>query len=167
MIDASNASLDGASNNSSDGTMQPLDLSQLMVGQSVEARLDASKLPSLVATRLEVKNFTNQVQVEVDDTNGTEVDDVDENGQPMNDVNMSVTETVKVQNPSGTGSGTSRATVRLQAASHGRFTLSGLPIGKATIVVTRTANGTTKSAHKKVKVLPNTSRAVRLRLRSH
>ena len=168
LIDVSNATVDGASDTSGDGNTQPLDLSQLMLGQSIEAKLDASQLPALVATSLEVKNFANQVRVEVDDTNGNPIDDVNEMGTPTNDVKVNVIETVNVQHPS-TSAGSSARTkklVRFQTASSGAFVLSGLPTGKATIVVARTSNGVTKTAHKQVTVAPNTARRVRLRLRS-
>ncbi len=168
LIDVSNATVDGASDTSGDGNTQPVDLSQLMLGQSIEAKLDASQLPALVATSLEVKNFANQVQVEVDDTNGSPIDDVNETGAPMNDVNVNVTETVNVQNPAATAGGAARTKklVRLQTASNGAFVLSGLPTGRATIVVARASTGVTKTARKQVTVVPNTARRVRLRLRS-
>lgn len=69
------ATLDGADDNSQDGNNQPVTLDQLIVGQSVEIKLDATQLPALVATELQVKNFTNQVTVEVDDSNGQQVDE--------------------------------------------------------------------------------------------
>jgi hypothetical protein len=96
-INVGSASLDGAGDDSEDGNSQPIDLTQLIVGQFVDEKLDASQLPALVATELEVQNFDNQVEVEVDDQNGNEIDDASD------DVQVDVKETVSVQAPTGTG----------------------------------------------------------------
>jgi hypothetical protein len=161
------ANLDGADDNSQDGNNQPVTLDQLIVGQSVEIKLDATQLPALVATELQVKNFTNQVTVEVDDSNGQEVDDTDSNGAPVNDVEVDVTETVPVQG-STTGAATTRRVrkvVHLRHVTNGSFQLSGLPTGHAKIQVTRTANGATFKGRKAVKVSRNTRKSTRIHLR--
>ncbi|HEX7409457.1 MAG TPA: hypothetical protein VF515_17650 [Candidatus Binatia bacterium] len=98
-VDVSGANLDGADD--SGQNTQPIDFTQLIVAQFVAVQL-ASNTSPFVATGLELKNFSNQVQIEVeievDDSNGQQVDDVDSNGNPVNDVSVDVTDTVPVQN---------------------------------------------------------------------
>lgn len=160
-INVGSATLGGADDNSDDGNSQPIDLTQLTVGQFVAVQLDASQLPALVATQLEVKNFANQVDVEVDDQNGNQVDD-----GAVDDVQVDVQETVVVQAPPALGVAVKhvRKTVRLHTTSNGSFSLSGLPTGAAKISVTRTANGVTSVGRRSVRVKPNTRRQVRVRL---
>src|SRR5204863_8538620 len=67
IIDVSTAGLDG-------GT-PPVDFTKLVVGQIAEAHLDATKLPALVATTLEVTDVGSDIDVEIDDPSGTEIDD--------------------------------------------------------------------------------------------
>lgn len=160
MVDVSHASFDGADDNSEDGSSQAIDLSQLMVGQSVEVKLDASQLPALVATELEVKNFANQVEVELDDENG-EVDDGED------DVDIEVDETVVVQNPTAAAAAPRRVkqVIHFRMSTSGSFVLPGLPTGRAKITATRVAGGLTKVGHRRVRVRGNMTRSVRLRLR--
>jgi len=151
------ATLAGADDDSEDGNSQPIDLSQLIVGQFVEVQLDASQLPALVATDLEVKNFANQVEVEVDDQSGNEVSDA------TNDVQVGVKETVLVQAPVAPGAAPKnvKKTVRLHTTSNGSFSLSGLPTGLAKITV----RCGTSTAHKRVQIIGNTVNHVKVRLR--
>ena len=151
------ATLAGADDDSEDGNSQPIDLSQLIVGQFVEVQLDASQLPALVATDLEVKNFANQVEVEVDDQSGNEVSDA------TNDVQVGVKETVLVQAPVAPGAAPNnvKKTVRLHTTSNGSFSLSGLPTGLAKITV----RCGTSTAHKRVQIIGNTVNHVKVRLR--
>ena len=165
-ISVSGANLEGADDEDTDVSNQTIDLSQLMVGQFVEVKLDAGQLPALVATELEVKNFGNEIEVEVDDLDGTEVDDVDDNGDPVDDVEVDVTETVKVQNATpGMPSKVVKA-VSFHTASNGSFKLSGLPTGKAKITVTRVKGGVTTTRTKGTKVKSNTTRILHMKLRS-
>lgn len=171
VIDVSQAlagdAMSGADDNSSDGNNQPIDLTQIIAGQFAEVKLDASKLPALVATELQIKNFTNQVEVEVDDSTGQEVDDTDATGTPTDDVDVEVAESVSVQNPTGTGTQRVRKLVHLHQTTHGSFKLTGMPTGHAVISVTRVHNGVVSTGHKSVGVRGNVTRSVRMRLRSH
>ena len=81
VVDVSQANMGGADDDSQDGNSQPIDLTQVMQGQFVEMSL-ASSQPPLSATEVQVRNFANQVEVEVDDSNGQQVDDMDDNGNP-------------------------------------------------------------------------------------
>jgi hypothetical protein len=165
-IDVSGATLGGADDNDTEGSNQPIDLSQLMVGQFVEVNLDAGQLPALVATQLEVKNFGNGIDVEVDDPDGTEVDGVDNNGDPVDDVEVDVTETVKVQNTTPGMPKKVVKTLSFHTASNGSFTLSGLPTGKAKITVTRVKDGVTMTCTRGTRVKGNTTRSLHVRLRA-
>jgi hypothetical protein len=153
-IDVSTANLDGADDNSSDGNSQAIDFTQLMMGQFVEMQL-ASNQPPLSATEVQVLNFTNQVEVEVDDSSGNPVDDSND------DVGVQVTETVKVQANSGGTMHRVKKVLQFHKSANGKFTLSGLPTGRAKITVTRG----TSVGKRGVSVKPNTQRTVRLHLR--
>ena len=165
-IDVSGAGLDGADDDSSDGNSQPIDLSELMTGQFVEVRL-ASNVAPLAATELEVKNFANQVEVDIEDANGNAIDDVDDQGNPVDDVDVDVAEKVLVQGGPATtgGSGLTRKTVVFNAASNGRFVLSGLPTGGARITVTRLHDGVRHTGRGRAVVKGNSIRTIQVRLR--
>jgi hypothetical protein len=162
-VDVSAAALHGAGDDPSDNNWHPIPVSFLMVGQSAEMALDPLRLPNLVATVVEVKNVTNEVEVELTDTDGDEVYDEEE------DVDVSVEETVVVRNLSPLAT---RRTKRLKRilhfymSAHGSFILSGLPTGSAKILVVRTTGGVTTVGHRRVRVKPDELREVRIRLRA-
>ena len=160
VVDVSHATLDGADDECTDGGRQPVDATQLIVGQIVELRLVSNQAP-LAASALEVNNFGNQIDVEVDDRNGNEVDD-----GSVGDVQVEVDETVVVQAATTHASKHVKTKhvkrkVLLHTTSSGSFTLTGLPTGKAKITVTR---GTT-SGRKRVVVKANATQQVKIRLR--
>jgi hypothetical protein len=167
VVDVSQANVGGADDHSQDGNSQPIDLTQVMQGQFVEMSL-ASNQPPLSATEVRVLNFANQVEVEVDDSNGQQVDDTDDNGNPVDDVEVEVDETVVVQNPTpgvtGTATKRVRKVLRLHRTSNGGVMLGGLATGHAMISVTRTVNGVTSVGRRSLVVRPNTRRQVRMRL---
>jgi hypothetical protein len=119
-----------------DGTPPtPLDLTQLTVGQFAEVHLDASKLPALVATDVEVATAGGGLEVEVDDPSGHELDD------PSAALTVNVTAKTRVR-----GSHRSALqTLHFKASTHGSFVLSGLPAGSAKITVAGTSRGVTLS----------------------
>lgn len=142
-----------------------------MVGQFVDVQLDASQLPQLVAMSLEVKNFTNEVDVEVDDQSGQPVDD------STDDVEVDVTETVTVQSPTPAGGaaravhsgahaaavgapGRTKKVLHFHTSSNGHGRLSGLPTGVAKVVAKRG----TSVGRRGVSVRGNTTRSVKVRL---
>lgn len=164
-IDVSGAGVDGSDDDGSSST--PIDLTQLTQGQFVDVKLASSTAP-LTATQLEVKNFTNQIAVEMDDANGNALDDVDAAGNPVDDITADVSELVVVQNPpaaNGTSTGRRLKRIRLHAGTNGTLALTGLPTGTAVIRVTRTSNGVTTIGRRGVIVRGNTTRSVRIRLR--
>lgn len=162
-IDVSGATLGGANDDGSECDNPAVDLSQLMVGQFVEVELDAAKFPALVARQLEVKNFSNVVDVEVEEPDG-EVGNVDEGGSPLEDIDVAVSVKVKVAAPAaGRASHARRVKVlHFRTRTSGRFKLAGLPTGRAKIVATRHAHGATMTGRRRVVVKPNTTRTVRL-----
>jgi len=164
-VNVANANM-GGDDHAGDDSGETVDLTQVMPGQFVEMQLDASQLPALVATELHVRNFTNQVEVEVDDSTGQQIDDTDDTGAPADDVEVEVDETVMVQNPatSTVRQRHVRKVIQLHTASNGSFVLSGLPTGRAKIRVSRTHNGTTTGGKRTVVVRPNVTRGVRVRL---
>ena len=159
-VDASAATLEGDDDDCEDGGGQPIDLTQLMVGQFVDVHLDASKLPVLVATRLEVKNFANQIEVEVDDENGDQVADDNDT------VSVDAAVTVAFRTPARKGHPARmvRKTVHMTKTTNGRFVLGGLPKGVVTIKLTREVGGVKTAARRAVRVKPNTTRTVKMRL---
>ena len=160
-IDARGASLEGDHDDCEDGGGQPIDLTQLTVGQFVEAHLDASMLPALVATRLRVKNFANQIEVEVDDENGDAVADDDDTVS----VDAAVTVAFRTPGRKGHPARIVRKTVHITKTTNGRFVLGGLPKGVVTIKLTREKGGVKTAARRAVRVQPNTTRTVTMRLR--
>lgn len=165
-VDVSQANLDGADDNSQDGNSQGIDLTQLMVGQVVDLQL-ASNQPPLSATELEVKNFANGVEVDVEDQNGDTVDDTNDDGTSDDDVTVEVDDTVTVQAPVAGTTALKRVkkTLHFQTRTNGGVvTLSGLPTGRAKVVVTRVHNGQTSVGRKGLRVKANTARSVHMRL---
>src|SRR5262249_26600707 len=153
-IDVSQASLGGADDDSEDGNSQGIGLPQLMIGQFVDVTL-ASNQPPLSAIQLEVINFANEVEMEVDDENGTEVDDMNDDGTPDDDVEVEVDDTVTVHMPTPSGGATTRMrkTVHFQTRTQGGVVvLSGLPTGRAKVTVTRVHNGQTSVGRRNVRV---------------
>ncbi|MBI3767262.1 MAG: hypothetical protein HY271_02085 [Deltaproteobacteria bacterium] len=150
-LDVSTAGLDGGS--------PPIDFTQLVVGQIAEAHLDATKLPALVATTLQVTNVGSDIDVEVDDPSGTEIDD------PTDDVNVDVTDTVTVRRSVGGRRLKTTTTVHFHTTAHGSFHLSGLPPGSAKISVTRVQGGVTMARSRSARLKSNKAHNLRLRLR--
>lgn len=166
-VNIGQAIVEGADDEDTDGENQPVNVNDLSAGQFVELELDPNQLPNLVATTLEVKNFTNQVDVDVIDEDGNDVDDGD-----VDDVEVDVEVTAKVKTPAVPHSVGAAATpkhvkkvLRFQTTSNGRFKLAGLPTGRAKIVVTRFNNGHTSSAKRSVNIRANRTQHLSIRLR--
>jgi len=174
LIDITQASLEGADDGDTEGNNQLVDVSELITGQFLELTLFSTQ-PPLAASTLEVKNFTNEVVVEIIDENGNQVDDGD-----VDDVQIDVEVTMMVQAPLvrpgmgmalARGIGTAQARKRVkkvltfQMLSNGSVTLNGLPTGQAKIFVTRVHNGQTSTARSSFKVLANGTTYRRIRLR--
>jgi hypothetical protein len=161
VVDISGASLQGADDEDTEGENQPVDVNQLIVGQIVELELDPTQLPNLVATTLEVKNFSNEVDVEVVDEDGNEVD------EDIDDVQADVKVTTKVKAPAGAPVAPKRVkkVMKFHTTSNGRFKLTGLPTGQAKIVVTRVHNGHTTAAKRSFVVNGKRTKHLRMRLK--
>ena len=151
VIDVSTAGLDGGA--------PPVDFTKVVVGQIAEAHLDATKLPALVATTLEVTDVGSDVDVEVDDPSGTEIDD------PTDDVDVKVDikKTVTVHN--GAKRVKTTSIVHVHTIGHGSFHLSGLPAGAAKISVTRVQAGVTMARSRGARLKVNKTQNLRLRLK--
>ena len=162
-INVAGAELDGADDDSSDGNSQAIDLSQLITGQFVEARLASGTVP-LSATELEVKNFSNTVEMQVTDDSGDAVNDVDDDGTPVNDLEIHITETVAVQNPAAATPRRVKKVLHLHTTSNGTVVLNGLATGHAAVEVTRVHNGEVTHGRRRLAVRSNASRRVRVRL---
>lgn len=141
----------GADTECDSGDCQPIDISQLVVGQFVQIKLDPASLPPLVATEVEVKNFTNGIVIHV----------VRSNGRPSRDhVHVEVVDTVKVRD--NAGHLVSRR-VRLRTDGARRVPVPGLPTGRAKVTVRRTSDGARKTMTR-IRIRPNATRTVRVRL---
>jgi hypothetical protein len=141
----------------------PIDLTTLAVGQFVKVTLDPAKLPALVATRIDLQNAGNQMQVDLEDQDGNEVnDDAD-----SVDVTVDQKATVAVQKMvHGVAKVRHvRRSLHFQMKTHGSFTVNGLANGRARIHVTRSTGGATSQGKGVAAVRPNQSNTVRLRLR--
>jgi len=164
-IDVTHAVLEGA-DDESDGDEQPIDLTTLMTGTFVEVTLDlmlTSDIPgAFVATTLEVKNFTNHVDVEVLGPDGEVVDDRDAAGNPVNDVRVELTETVKVHGARRGRGGRSKRVLHFHTRSNGSVVLSGLPTGHGKVRATRVVGGSTMTGQGRVVVGPNGTRHRRI-----
>lgn len=172
LIDITGASLQGADDGDTEGNNQLVDVGQLFQGQFLELTLDPTQLPSLVATTLEVKNFTNQAVLVIVDENGKQVDDGD-----VADVQIDVAVTVMVTPPlvqplsaqrrvaTASASKPVKKVLTFHARSNGGVSLHGLPTGKAKIVVTRLHNGHKSSAKSSFVVQGNSATQLRLRLK--
>ncbi|MBI1814627.1 MAG: hypothetical protein HYR72_06595 [Deltaproteobacteria bacterium] len=167
-VDVSGAGIDGSDND--DQSSEAIDPSQLMVGQFAEVKLASSTLP-LVATELEVKNFANQVEVEIEDNHGNAINDVDDDGNPVDDISVDVVALTTVQNPTpantavGTVGGRTGKRLHFHTNANGNCTLNGLPTGFAKVVVTRVQAGTTSVSRRIARVRGNETRRIRIRLR--
>lgn len=162
-VDVSGAGLDGSDDTGV--SSQPIALTQLVTGQFVEVELGSASAP-LKAAALEVKNFANQLQLDVRDANGNAIDDVDVNRDPVDDVQVDISDMVIVQSSTGVNTAPSRQLkrVRLHAVANGGLTLGGLPTGAATIIVRRLSNGVTSADRRGAMVTANGSRVIHLRL---
>jgi hypothetical protein len=159
VVDASQATTEGCDDGGQPAA--PVDLTQLSVGQFVDVKLDETQLPALVATRIEVRNFTNQVAVDVDDEQGQQVGD--------DSVDVSVDQTVVVAVTSKAKNGAVhtrhvRRAIHLQLRTGGHFVLSGLAKGPATIKATRIVGGRTTAGRHVVVVHGNKTTKAVLRL---
>jgi len=139
-----------------DGTPPtPLDLTQLAPGQFAEVHLDATKLPALVATDVEVATAGGGLEVEVDDPSGHELDD------PSAAFTVNVSAKTRVR-----GSHRSAVqTLSFKASTHGSFVLSGLPAGSAKITVAGTSQGVALARTVTARTKSNQVRSLQVRLR--
>lgn len=147
-IDLSNATIEGADDEDNPDNKQSADLSQLAEGQFVEVEL-ASDQPPLAATELEIKNFTNQVHINI----------LGERGEIISGKTRNIKIAVRA-NASQAGK-----IVKLRTSSNGSCTLAGLPSGKAKIVVTRNIGRHKSMCSRLVQVKGNSTKNLNLRLR--
>ncbi|MDP3939572.1 MAG: DUF5666 domain-containing protein [Deltaproteobacteria bacterium] len=169
-IDISTADVEGCDDEDDDSSNQGIDPNTLMVGQFVEVELDPNALPDLVAAQVEVKNYGNMVEVEIEDTLGNEVDDLDEDGQPIPSVTVDVSQSVRTTTAVPTSKGTvkmkkTKRTLRFQAQSNGRVVLHGLPTGKARLSATRQVGDSTSKGRASIAVAPNSTTSTVIRLK--
>jgi hypothetical protein len=164
-IDASGIVMEGADDDSRDGHHQEVAFDHLMAGQSVEVVLVASS-PPLIASEIEVKNFANQLGLELIDSHGRRVEDLDALGNEMDDVRVDVLQFLRVQGRGGgAGSTLEPKVLHFHARSNGTVTVTGLATGSTWITVARTHGGRTASAYRGLRVNGDTLRFLRLRLR--
>ncbi len=165
VIDISGTQVEGCDDEDDDDGNQGIDPATLMVGQFVEVELDRNALPGLVARELEVKNFTNTVEIDVEDNLGNDVDDLDDHGQPIPTVTVDVTQSVRAAASSGKGAKGSNRTLHFRAQSNGRVRLHGLATGRARVTVMREAAGATSSGRGAITIAPNATTSTTIRLK--
>lgn len=170
-IDISGAGLDGADD--SGESSQPIDPTQLVIGQFVEVKLASTSAP-LEATALELKNFTNRLILDLSDADGNAINDVDANGNSLDDIQVDVSDMVIVETSAGINATAPPSRqwkrVRLHVDTPGSLSIGGLPTGAATIIVRRLHDGVTSVGRRGAMVGANGSRLIHLQLhpvRSH
>ena len=143
---------EGDDQDGDDEGCMPVDVSELMPGQFVQIKLNPDSLPTLVATQIEVKNFTNGILVQVVRARGRSA---------SGPVQVSVMDSVRVRDASG-----HLVTRRLsfQAIGSGRILIQGLPTGQARVTVRRLSSGA-RATVQRVPVMANRVRTVRVPLR--
>ena len=141
----------------------PIDLTTLAVGQFVKVTLDPAKLPTLVATRVDLQHAGNQMQVDLEDQDGNEVND-DADSVDVTVDQKAVVAVQKMVHGVAKVRHVSRS-LHFQMKTHGSFTVNGLANGRARIHVTRTTGGATSHGKGVATVRPNQSNTVKLRLR--
>jgi len=79
-----------------------------------------------------------------------------------------VTQTVTVTAAPSPGAAPRRMVKQIQFTrkTNGSFVLTGMATGRTKVVVTRSANGVTSTGKRSVRVRPNTTRSMRIRLRT-
>ncbi len=161
VVDISQARLEGEDDDDDDdGEGQPIDITQLVEGQYVEMQLVTSQ-PPFVATSLEVKNFGNEVEVEVIDEDGVPVDDGD-----TDDLSVDALVTTKVKSLAPFGGGKrKKKLVSLHMTTSGSFVLNGLPTGRARISVVRTSGDGVSAATRTVRIKGNRTKHLLMRLK--
>ena len=149
VVDVSNAFIFG--NSDDDSQSMPLTLADLAVGQNISITLDETKLPALVATHLNIRKASNEV----------EVDSGDGQGELSSDLTIDSSQVV-IGNSTVTGKRIKK-TIKLHTVTRStKFVLRGLFPGKAKITyrykgqkhtakVTVAANGLTNLKLKLVK----------------
>lgn len=161
VIDISQAEIDG--DDSEEDGNQAVDPSQLIVGQFVEVKLASTQAP-LVADEIEIKNFGNEVEIELVDADGNEIEDDED------DVAIDATVTALVS-PTALSPGVKAAAkggkkvLKFHARSNGSMILNGLPTGSAKIVVTRIHNGRKSTAKSSAKIFGQSTTRLRVRLK--
>jgi len=163
-IQVAGARIDGSSdtddNSSTDDNSldSVLTFSQLAVGQFVEARLNVAVLPSLVATEVEVRNFTNQVGLTFDDK-----DDSLDNDDDAIEIEIEHTYVVLEPKPTGTGMRRVKKVITYRYTANGATTLPGFPTGVAKVNAVRTSDGATAKKSIRVKGGQTTSGILKLK----
>ncbi len=164
-IDISDAELEGSEDDSERDCELPIDVTDLMLGQFVKVELDSNLLP-LRASELRILNFANQVQVTVLAPNGQPIAAGDISGVAPDEFRVDIVQKVRVQKQ--TKNGTRQVVRRLTFRGYGdgAFVLSGLPTGRAKIVVTR-RSAPSNRGQAQVEVTANSMQQVNVRLRKN
>jgi hypothetical protein len=174
VIDASTATIEKASSGGSSGsssrttfttgpttggtggtTTSSLTFADLKVGQFVDATLDGTQLPALVALNIAVQQTGNCVDIDVDDDGGQSID-----------VDITVTIKITITGPDGKTT-TITKDIHIHYTIKGSVTLAGLPDGKANVQMTR-ADG--QKVAKKLSVKGNRTKKLKAhfkRAKSH
>lgn len=161
VIDISHAEIEGDDDDDEGEGGSQADASQLIVGQFVEVELASSQAP-FVADEIEIKNFGNEVELEVVDADGNEVEDDDD------DVEIQVTVTATASAPAPGVKAPSKGgkkVLKFHARSNGSTVLNGLPTGAAKVVVTRLRDGRKSTAKASAKILGQDTTHLLVRLK--
>lgn len=141
-----------------------VDPSQLVVGMFVQVNLRDSNTP-LVAKEVEIENFTNEVEVELEDEHGNLIDD-----HGHNDIDIEVRNHTKARVPSPASPldgamVTKQVHRKFHLSSDGKFTMHGLFTGEARFIIERHHGADDSRGARLVKVNGDRTKHIRVRLR--
>lgn len=151
-VDISTAVLDGQNDDNS--VSIPIAAAGLAVGQNAEITLDPAKLLALVAIKIEVRNFTNQLSLHIEDQHGVEIENETEA------IQIEVEQHLSLLDSNGKRI---KKTVHLETETHnGALDLSGLSPGRARVTLIRHG----KTLHKNVTINANSAAQLKIKVKS-
>jgi len=162
-VDISQGLLEGMDDHGTDTGNVPADPSQLIVGQFVQVKL-AAGTPPFIADEVEIENFKNEVEVELEDEHGVEIHDLSDDIE-IEVHNHTIARVPAHTSPTDGALVAKKRTRRFHTSSDGKFTLHGMFTGEAKIIVERHHGG--KRTHGKRVARIKSDKHGHLRIRLH
>jgi hypothetical protein len=160
-VDISQGRLEGMDDSMHPNHNVPADPSQMIVGQFVQVRLVGST-PPFVAEEVEIENFKNEIEVELENEHGVEIHDL-----VKIEVHNHTLITPAAASPLDGATVRRSKTRDFKHKSHGKFTLRGLFTGEAKIIIEREVHGHHNRVGRVVKVRGDRTGHLKVRLRDN